>query len=136
MKLRSVLQTLLVVFITIMMFACESPEEKKMNAFNRGDVFYEKGKYAEAKLEFKNAIQVDPEFTEAYYKLGMVKFKQGKIKEAYKNFSQAVKLSPEHLNSQLQLGRFFLAAKAADKALKKADLILKTDTENQDALFI
>jgi len=84
MKLRTVLQTLLVVFITIMMFACESPEEKKMNAFNRGEAFYEKGKYAEAKLEFKNAIQVDPEFTEAYYKLGMAEFKQGKINPSFR----------------------------------------------------
>jgi len=80
MMIKKIALTFLTAFIAIMMLACESPEEKKMNAFNRGEAFYEKGKYAEAKLEFKNAIQVDPEFTEAYYKLGMAEFKQGKIK--------------------------------------------------------
>ena len=77
MKPGTFLQTLLVVFIVIMMLACEGHEEKKMNAFNRGDAFYEKEKYVEAILEFKNAIQADPEFTEAYYKLGMAELKQG-----------------------------------------------------------
>ena len=52
--------------------ACASKEEKKLKFFNRGQTFYENGDYVKAELEFKNALQIDPKYADAYYMLGRV----------------------------------------------------------------
>ena len=46
--------------------SCSGPEQKKMKFYNRGNALYEKGDYVKAELEFKNAAQIDPKFTDAY----------------------------------------------------------------------
>ena len=55
--------------------ACSGPEEKKLKFYNKGKALYEKGDYVKAKLEFKNAIQIDPKYADAYYMMGMIAFK-------------------------------------------------------------
>jgi len=52
--------------VATLMAACGGPEEKKMKFFNKGKVLYEKGDYIKARLEFKNAIQINPKFAEGY----------------------------------------------------------------------
>ena len=39
-----------------------SDEEKKTAHFEKGKIYFEKGEYKSAELEFRNAIQIDPEF--------------------------------------------------------------------------
>jgi len=86
-----------VIILAAMLTACGSPEEKKMKFFNKGNTLFEKGDVVKARLEFKNSIQIDPKFANAYYMLGMCELKQGHFKQAYAGFSKAVKLSPDHL---------------------------------------
>ena len=40
----------------------EGPKEKKLKFYNKGKELYEKGDYVKAKLEIKNAIQIDPKY--------------------------------------------------------------------------
>ena len=59
----------------LLMLSCSGPEEKKMKFFERGKTLYEQGDYVKARLEFKNSLQLDPKFAEAYYMLGLVALK-------------------------------------------------------------
>ena len=105
-----------IVLLAVILAACGSPDQKKAKFFEKGKTLYEKGDYVKARLEFKNAIQIDPKFSEAYYMLGMTELKEGNFKQAYAAFSKTVDLSPDHLNAQLQLGHLFLLEKEPDKA--------------------
>ena len=116
--------------------ACSGPEEKKLKFFNKGKELYEKGQYTEAKLEFKNAIQIDNKYAEAYYMLGMVEMRSGNPQGAYGSFNKAVELDPNHLQAQIELGRLFLGARMTDKAQEKIDLILKADPKNEEGLLL
>ena len=124
------------VIIALTLTACGSPEEKKAKFFEKGQALYEKGDFVKARLEFKNATQIDPKFAEAYYMLGMVELKERILKPAYGKFSKAAELSPEHLNSHLQIGKLSLVMKEPEKAMEKADLILKKDPENEEAIVL
>lgn len=114
--------------------SCSSPEEKKMKFFDKGKLYYEQSEWTNARLELKNALQIDPKFAEAYYLLGMTELKLQNIRGAYSSLSKAAELSPEHIDAQLQLGRLFLAAKAPQRAMEKADVVLEIDSENAEAL--
>ena len=126
----------LLVLVTTVLTACGSPEEKKAKFLKKGQALYEKGDYVKARLEFKNAIQIDRKFGEAYYMLGMVELKQRNLKPAYGSFSKAAKLSPEHLNSHLELGKLSLVMKEPEKAMEKVELVLEKDPENEEAIVL
>ena len=52
--------------------ACEGPEEKKLTFFEKGKAFYQDKDYVKARLELKNAVQIDPKFAQGYDYIGLV----------------------------------------------------------------
>jgi tetratricopeptide (TPR) repeat protein len=132
----SCLRACCLLFCIFIVTGCSGPEEKKMTFFSKGKSLYEKGELVKAGLELKNAIQIDPKFTEAYYMLGMVELRRGNLKNAYGNLLKSTELNPDHQKAQIQLGKIFLAGGASDKALEKADLVLKREPKNEEALLL
>jgi Tfp pilus assembly protein PilF len=116
--------------------SCGGPEQKKAKFYNRGMALYNKGEYAKARLEFKNAIQIDVKYDEAYYMLGMVAIKSGDPRGAQGSFVRAVELNPRHWDAQLQLGWFLLGAGKTNEAMDKAELVLKNNAVHEDALIL
>ncbi len=130
-KLTLIMVTIL--FAVTIVAGCSGPEAKKMKFYNKGKALYEKGDFVKANLEFKNAIQIDPKFADSYYMIGMVSMKTGNFNSAFGNFSKAADLDPNHVKAQVEIGKLYLLGKAPDKAMEKAELVLKTDPKNEDA---
>jgi len=126
----------LLLVMVLMVAACGGPEAKKAKFFNKGKTLYDKGEFVKARLEFKNAIQIDPKFADAYRMIGLLEMKEGNVKAAYGYFGKAVELNPNDLEAQYQLGKIFLGGGLPDKALEKAELILKKDGANLDGLLL
>ena len=63
------------IVLAITVTACSGPEEKAMKFFEKGKALYEGGDYIKARLEFKNTLQIDPNFARGYYMLGMVEMR-------------------------------------------------------------
>jgi len=124
------------VLLVFMGAACSGPEEKKIKFYNKGKMLYDKGDLINAKLEIKNAIQIDPKYTDAYYMLGMVALKSMNPRGAYGSFSKVIELSPEHSGAHVQIGWFLLGAGETDEAMSKASFVLKNDEKNEDALLL
>jgi Tfp pilus assembly protein PilF len=66
---------ILTVILTVVV-GCGGPEAKKMKFYDKGKALYDKGDFVRASLEFKNAIQIDPKFADAYYMTGMCSMKR------------------------------------------------------------
>src|SRR5207245_9129303 len=45
------------------------PNVRKQKYFESGQRYFERGKYREAAIQYSNAVQVDPRFTDAHYQL-------------------------------------------------------------------
>lgn len=137
MRMRNFILNGLIMFATIALaVACGGPEEKKLKFFTKGKALYDKGEYVKAKLEFKNAVQIDPKYTDAIYMLGMIALKSNDPKGAYGNFSRVVELDPHHWDAQIHLGKFLLGAGQVDQAMEKAELVLREDGKNEEALIL
>jgi len=128
------IKRILAILGILLLVSCSGPDAKKMKFFTKGKALYEKGELVKAKLEFKNALQIDPKFADVYRMMGMVSLKEGNIKAAYGNFSKAVELDPANRDAQFQLGKILLGVRETDKAMEKAELLLRQDPKNVDAL--
>src|SRR5208283_155776 len=135
MKNKMFIGIVIVLSVAILM-GCSGPDQKKAKFYNKGKMLYEKGDYVRAKLEFKNAIQIDIKYADAYYMLGMAALKSGDPRGAYGSFSKAVELSPQHPGANAELGWFLLGAGKPDEAMGKAELVLKSDAKSEDALIL
>ena len=126
-----------IVFVLVMSgFACASKEEKKIRFFDKGMALFEKESYSSSALEFKNALQIDPKFSEAFYMLGRIEMKKNNFKGAFGLYNKAVQLKPGNTKAHYELGRLYLLAEDTDKASDEAQKILSNDPKNADGLVL
>jgi tetratricopeptide (TPR) repeat protein len=62
--------------------------------YNQGVIFWNAGKFAEAKTQFEAAIKTDPNMAMAHYQLGMANLNLGQIPAAREAFESYLKVDP------------------------------------------
>jgi tetratricopeptide (TPR) repeat protein len=111
----------------------------------RGNTFFDSGRYDDAIINYKKAIQRDSTFGEAYYRVGLAELKTGQSRDAYTSLSKATNLLPDRADIKVTLADLLLAGYFASKnrpvalytQLTKltADLIAR-DSNSYDGLRI
>jgi len=134
--MKIILKYLILLVAVMISFGCSGPEAKKMSFFEKGKTYFEQKDYQKAKLEFKNAIQIDPKFIEAIFMLGQSELRENDLKSAFAHFRKVVEMDSTHLGAQFQLAKLFFAAQQVDKAEEKIALILTADPEHKEALIM
>lgn len=112
------------------------PNVRKQSYYKAAVRYFDKGKYDAAAIELRNALQVDPRYTEAHYEMAQCDLKMGLFQQAYKELNNTVELNPKHWKAQTDLGNFFLASRQPTPARQKAELVLAGDPNNGDALAL
>jgi len=69
----------------------------KRGYVEKGNILFQQGKYEDAAINYRKAIQKDPNYGEAYYRLGLDAGKQNKPLDAYNALSRASQLLPTNL---------------------------------------
>src|SRR5437867_209460 len=80
------------------------PQAKKAAHIEKADGYSKDGKYAEAVIELRNAVQIDPNDAVAQYQLGLAYLKLGKqenLPDALKAFESSIKNDPAQTQAQL-----------------------------------
>lgn len=85
-----------------------SASARKQKYLARGNDFFDKHQYTDASLNYRKAIQVDPNFGEAYYKLGLAEGKLNHVEECFTSLSKAAALLPKNDEVKATLGDFYL----------------------------
>ncbi len=111
----------------------------------KGNELFAQGKYAEASLNYRKAIQKKPDLGEAHYRLGLSLIKEGKRVEAHQALTQAVRVAPQLTEAKVELAGLKLAAYRADprrpqnlyeELTKLAADLLSQDPRSADGLRI
>lgn len=128
--------SLLAVGLALVLVACGTPEEKKTAFYEKGKAYFEQGDFVKARLELKNALQIDPEFAQAHYMLGRTALGMKNPKAAFQQFAAAVKIDPDHIEARLGIARMFAGAKMYDQSLAQVAEVLGRYPENTEALYL
>lgn len=107
--------TILIVLCLSVTLACGlTSESAKRKYLDRGNKFFEQGKYADASLNYRKALQNDPRFGEGYFRLGLSELKQDNVNAAYEALSRAVEFQPDNMEANLALAQIALTTYIAD----------------------
>ena len=100
--------------------ACNrDPNVAKKKYVENGNRYYEKGKYKEALIMYRNALKRDMRFGEAYYRSALAELKLNRYAEAARDLQRAVELQPDNLEAHTRLTNLFLNAYLADRKKSK-----------------
>ncbi len=95
--------------VAILTSCASDPEAKKKQLLQTGNAYYDKGKYKEASLIYRRALQYDRRFAEAYYRLGLAEVATGRYAEAMQALQRAADLEPGNAEVYEQLSDLYLA---------------------------
>jgi tetratricopeptide (TPR) repeat protein len=101
-----------------------------------GSKYAEQGKYAEAVVQFRNAIQRDPKSGDAHEKLAQALLQAGDAANALGEYIRAADLEPDNAQLQLKTGDLLLLAGKPEDAKARAARVLATQPDNVDAQIL
>ena len=80
--------------------ACQSDEAKIAEHLERGEEYAEEKKYAEAVIEYKNVLQIDPNHADAHYGLAQAYLQNDQAREGYWELRETVRLDPKNRDAK------------------------------------
>lgn len=125
-----IVKTIVLLLTALVITGCGGAESRKAKYLAKGKAYIEEKNYDKAKIEIKNALQIDPKHAEGYYLMGIVEEARQNWPQAFGNFGKAVELDPAHLDAKSRFGRLQLMAGKPDEAVKLADAILASDPKH------
>ena len=113
MKSRKLLLLLPVVFFVA---SCSrDPKVQAQRYVENGNKFFEKGKFKEASIMYRRALQKDLRFGEAYYRLALTEINLAAFGDAVRSLRRAVELQPDNADASVKLADIYIIAAAQDK---------------------
>ena len=105
---RFLASLLLILCFTV---ACNTdPNVAKKKYVDRGNRYYDKGKYKEALIMYKNALRKDMRYGEAYYRSALAEIKVSRFAEAARDLQRTVELQPDNIDAYTRLINIYLNA--------------------------
>lgn len=122
--------------MTMAAAACSNGEARKVSYFERGEKYFAEQNYDKARIEARNALQIDPNYVEARFLAGRVAEKKGEVREAAGSYQAVLDANPQFNAARAALARLYLFGGLADKSLELVAAGLGDDPQNAALLTV
>ena len=124
----------LIQLLAIVAIGCSrNPRARSEKFIKSGDGYFEQGKYAEAAIEYMNAVRADRTSAAAHQHLATAERNLGDWGTAKRELELTVELQPNNARAQLDLGNIELAAGDLQEAEQIVFRLLQNDSNNAGA---
>ncbi len=104
--------------------------------YNEADVYFEKGMYRKAEEEYKNIIEIYPDYAPAYNNLGIISsMDPAKTKESVLYFLKAATIDPNYASPYRNLGIICYKIRELEKAVAYFKKAIELDPGNSGDFF-
>lgn len=147
---RSIAAVTGVATLALVLISCAAnPQKAKRSYLEKGDAYMKQKQYSSAIIEYRNALKVDPRYTDAYYQLAKADVAQANadhaanktdatvqdFRDAFKALTQGISVDPNRVD--LRLARAAMIVQHDPQAYSQAsdDLnhVLTVDPKNANA---
>jgi tetratricopeptide (TPR) repeat protein len=95
------------------------PNVAKQRYVENGNKYFEKGKYKEALIMYRNALKRDLKFGEAYYRSALAEIELARVGDAVRDLQRAIELQPENLDAHDRLTNLYINAYLSERKKPK-----------------
>lgn len=125
-----------VLCMAVLCTACAGADSRKASYLTRGEEYFAERNYDKARVEVRNALQIDPKFVAARYLAGRVAEKKGEVREAVGQYQAALDEDGKFNAARAALARLYMLGGLPDKALEMVEEGLKTEPDNAALLTV
>ena len=115
----------------VLLAGCRSNEQAVAEHIKRGEEYSKEKKWAEAIIEYKNVLQIDPNRADAHYGLAKAFLQLGQAKEGFWELRETVRLDPKNHDAAVQFGQISIYAGELEEALKRAEAVIAEDPKTR-----
>jgi Flp pilus assembly protein TadD len=101
-----------------------------LNHFNSGVTFYNQKEFSKAIQAYQKAIELDPNYVEAYNNLGIIYQMMGDVDRAFGAYQKATEISPRYEKGYNNLGILLLLKGRYEEALEAFQKVLAINPNN------
>jgi len=135
MRKRKLLYWIISVALGLMSFKASAQDNKVKPLVRKGNELFKKGKFSDAEVEYRKALEKDPTYQKAQFNLGDAIYKEKNFKSAGPLFNNVVKNSKNNgvkAKSLYNLGNTFMSQKKYENSIKAyiKSLLLNPDDYN------
>ncbi len=123
----------LAAFVLLLAACGRDPAAEKQRHFERGESWFAQGRFPEAIIEYRSAIQIDPAFGRARFRLGEAYAKASDPEAAFPEYVRAADLLPDDPQAQLVAGQYLLLATRYEEARTRARAVIEREPRNSAA---
>jgi tetratricopeptide (TPR) repeat protein len=135
--MRSVcIRPLIFLIALLWLTACQDEQAKLAEHLSRGEAYVEEERFPEAIIEYRSALQIEPNHAAAHYALAHAYIRSGKAREGFWELRETVRLDPANHEAKLEFSQIAIFAEEHEEALKQADSVIADDPQNVRAYLI
>ncbi|MBV9508502.1 MAG: tetratricopeptide repeat protein [Acidobacteriia bacterium] len=109
--------------VVVLVSCSRDPNIAKRRYLESGNNYFDRGKYKEASIMYRNALQKDLKYGPAHYKLGITNIRLGQLGPAVQELRRAVELlpreQPDHWDAVVKLSEIYLTAAPGKQYLEE-----------------
>jgi tetratricopeptide (TPR) repeat protein len=95
--------------------ACNrDPNVRKQKYLESGNKYFAEGKYREAEIQYRNAIQLDSRFAQAHFQLSQTYLRLGDSNRAFGELGRTVELDPANYRAHTDLANLLVTVRNPD----------------------
>jgi tetratricopeptide (TPR) repeat protein len=120
--------------LALLASGCGSAADRKASYIAHGRKYLAAQNYDKARVEFRNALQIDPKDATAHYCLAQAAEKLHDLRGALGEYQAATDLDPKMLQARAAAARLYVLGGVPDKALELAEAGLASSPDNPQLL--
>ena len=133
---RAWIPGLWLILLAVVVTGCRKTTQSREQFLESGKKYAGQQKYAEAIVEYRNALKIDPKFGPAHAQLADAYLKTNALPNALRELVAAADLLPGDAGAQLKAGQMLLLATKFEDAKARAEKALALDPKNVEAQIL
>jgi len=133
------IKTIFTLFFIFLLVSCGNSVEQKNKHLDKGVSYLEGNELDKARVEFKNALQIDPKFAQAYYYMGQLEEKNKQIQKALSYYRGSIELAPSFVKPKIKTAKIYVVSgldKLIEEAVNLLDEVLVLEPNNAEVRLI
>lgn len=122
--------------LLLLLSACSDPEITRMRYLEMARAHFEAENYDKARVDYLNALRIEPNDPEARHGAGYAFEKLGAYQQAMGHYAAATDIDPNHLPSRISIAKLLILARAVDEARPYVEQAMAIAPDNLDALAL